>query len=55
MTDIIVPVIIIALSLFLALRRFREGSRGMGYAWTVCALINALYLGRILLTGGPGQ
>ena len=55
MADILVPVVIIVLSLFLALRRFRGGSRGMGYAWVACALLNALYLGRILLNGGPAQ
>lgn len=55
MADILVPVVIIALSLFLAVRRFKGGSKGMGYAWLACALFNGLYLGRVLLAGGPAQ
>lgn len=55
MADILVPLAIIALSLFLSFRRFKGGSRGMGFAWLACALFNGLYLVRILLAGGPAQ
>jgi len=52
MSEIWIPLGIITISLFLAFRRLRDNSRGMGYAWLFCALLNALYLVRILAWNG---